>query len=68
MSVLLSLEEPTAKMRTEAASAGFYASAWGKHPRLQIVTVGELLAGVPDTTLQNGIANHLDSAIPFRNA
>ena len=45
MSVLLSLEEPTAKMRTEAASAGFYASAWGKHPRLQIVTVGELLDG-----------------------
>ena len=32
-------------MRTEAASAGFYASAWGKHPRLQIVTVGELLDG-----------------------
>ena len=32
MSVLLSLEEPTAKMRTEAASAGFYASAWEKHP------------------------------------
>ena len=27
-----------------------------------------LTAGVPDTTLQNGIANHLDSAIPFRNA
>jgi len=45
MAVLLSLESPTAKMRTEAASAGFYESAWGKHPRLQIVTVGELLAG-----------------------
>ena len=45
MSVLLSLEEPTAKMRTEAASSGFYASAWRKHPRLQIVTVGELLDG-----------------------
>ena len=45
MGVLLSLEIPTAKMRTEAASAGFYESAWGKHPRLQIVTVGELLDG-----------------------
>ena len=43
--VLLSLEEPTAKMRTEAASAGFYQSAWGTHPRLQILTVGELLEG-----------------------
>jgi adenine-specific DNA-methyltransferase len=32
-------------MRTEAASAGFYKSPWGQHPRLQIVTVGELLDG-----------------------
>ena len=32
-------------MRTEAAGAGFYESPWGKHPRLQIVTVGELLDG-----------------------
>ena len=45
MGVLLSLETPTAKMRTEAASAGFYESAWGTHPRLQLVTVGELLEG-----------------------
>ena len=45
MGVLLSMGQPTAKMRTEAASAGFYESPWGKHPRLQIVTVGELLDG-----------------------
>ena len=32
-------------MRTDAASAGFYKSPWGQHPKLQIVTVGELLAG-----------------------
>lgn len=33
-------------MRQEAASAGFYASPWGQHPRmLQLVTVAELLAG-----------------------
>jgi len=43
--VLLALDEPTKAMRTEAASAGFYKSPWGQHPRLQIVTVGELLAG-----------------------
>ena len=42
---LLTMEEPTKPMRTEAASAGFYDSPWGKHPRLQILTVGELLAG-----------------------
>lgn len=43
--VLLTLDEPTKAMRTEAASAGFYKSPWGQHSRLQIVTVGELLAG-----------------------
>ncbi len=44
--VLLSLEEATKAMRTEAASGGFYKSPWGtSHPRLQILTVGELLEG-----------------------
>jgi site-specific DNA-methyltransferase (adenine-specific) len=32
-------------MRKEAASAGFYVSPWGKHPRVQLLTVGELLGG-----------------------
>lgn len=43
--VLVSFEEPTAGMRSEAASAGFYESPWGKHPRLQMLTVGQLLEG-----------------------
>ena len=43
--VLLCLEEPTMPMRRECASAGFYASPWGKHPRLQILTVKQLLEG-----------------------
>jgi hypothetical protein len=43
--VLLSFEEPTKPMRREAASADFYVSPWGKHPRIQLLTVGELLAG-----------------------
>jgi len=43
--VLLTLDEPTKAMRTEAASAGFYKSPWGEHPKLQIVTVGDLLDG-----------------------
>jgi len=45
MGVLLTLEEPTKPMRSEAASAGWFESPWGKHPKLQIITVGELLAG-----------------------
>lgn len=43
--VLISLEEPTAPMRKEAASAGFFSSPWGKHARLQLLTVEELLTG-----------------------
>lgn len=43
--VLLCLDEPTTPMRKEAASAGFYTSPWGKHARLQILTVEDLLTG-----------------------
>jgi hypothetical protein len=45
MGVLISFEEPTKPMRQEAASAGFYESPWGRHPRVQLLTVGELLQG-----------------------
>jgi site-specific DNA-methyltransferase (adenine-specific) len=43
--VLISFSEPTQPMRQEAASAGFYTSAWGQHPKIQLLTVAELLAG-----------------------
>jgi len=43
MGVFLTLEEPTREMRTEAATAGFYTSHWGRHPRIQIYTIEELL-------------------------
>jgi hypothetical protein len=44
--VLITMEEPTRPMRTEATGAGFYASPWGtRHPRLQILTIEELLNG-----------------------
>ena len=43
--VLITMQEPTAHMRTEAAAAGFYDSPWGSYPRLQILTVSELLEG-----------------------
>jgi DNA modification methylase len=42
--VLITLEEPKRAMKSEAASAGFYDSPWGtKHPKVQILTVEELL-------------------------
>ncbi|MHB8638933.1 MAG: restriction endonuclease [Candidatus Acidiferrales bacterium] len=50
--VLLTLEDATKPMRTEAAAAGIYKSPWGKrgseelhYPRLQILTIAELLEG-----------------------
>jgi DNA modification methylase len=45
--VLISMKEPTQPMRTEAASAGFYSSpGWHtKHPRLQLLTIADLLGG-----------------------
>ena len=41
----LSMEPPTSPMRREAASAGFYESPWGKHPRIQLLTIEDLLGG-----------------------
>ncbi len=43
--VLLTLEDATKPMETEAASAGFYKSPWGNHPRLQVLKIAELLEG-----------------------
>ncbi len=43
--VLITLQEPTQPMRTESASAGFYDSQWGRHPRIQILMVADLLNG-----------------------
>jgi site-specific DNA-methyltransferase (adenine-specific) len=51
MGLLITMREPTKPMRTEAARAGFYHSGsegvgtWGKHPRLQLLTIDELLDG-----------------------
>jgi hypothetical protein len=44
--VLISMESPTKPMRVEAADAGSYEGAWEKkYPRLQLLTVEELLDG-----------------------
>lgn len=46
LGVLLTLEPPTRPMRKEAAQGGFYESPMGsKHPRIQILTIAELLDG-----------------------
>lgn len=45
LGVLISFEKPTQQMRSWAAGQGFYESPWGRHPRLQLLTIGELLDG-----------------------
>jgi site-specific DNA-methyltransferase (adenine-specific) len=43
--VLISFEAATGPMRKEAASAGYFTTPWGKHPRIQLLTVKDLLGG-----------------------
>lgn len=43
--VLITMQQPTGPMKAEAAAVGFYTSPWGKHPRLQLLTVADILAG-----------------------
>jgi len=47
LAVLITLEEPTSEMVKEAVTAGYYHSAfWNKdYPKIQILTIGELLEG-----------------------
>ena len=47
LGALITLREPTKPMLTEAASAGFYEPKDfpGRYPRLQILTIAELLEG-----------------------
>ncbi|HKC73032.1 MAG TPA: hypothetical protein VKF37_02390, partial [Chloroflexota bacterium] len=44
--VFISLHEPTRAMRQEVVSAGFYTAGWNECcPRLQLLTIAELLNG-----------------------
>jgi hypothetical protein len=43
--VLITFKEPSAGMRARAAEAGFFESPWGRHPRIQLRTIRELLDG-----------------------
>ena len=45
MGVLISMHANSQPMRAEAADMGTYESPWGKHAKIQLLTVSELLAG-----------------------
>ncbi len=60
--LFLTLAPPTDPMRVEATATGFYETLWGRHPRIQILTIAELLdAKRPDMPL-------IDVAAAFRPA
>lgn len=44
--VFVTLARPTAPMETEAVKAGAYETAFGKYPKIQIVTIADLISGV----------------------
>jgi DNA modification methylase len=69
--VLLTLQEPTQPMRSEAASAGFYESpgiSKSRHPRIQILTIDELLSGSRIDLPTTGIGNNTHKRAPKANA
>lgn len=43
--VFITLAEPTKPMQTEAIKAGYYETPYGKYPRIQILTIEDLLDG-----------------------
>jgi DNA modification methylase len=45
MGVLVTLEDPSAGLRKAAATGEVYESPWGKHPKIQVVSVAELMSG-----------------------
>jgi site-specific DNA-methyltransferase (adenine-specific) len=62
--VLITLEEPTKPMKTEAVAAGFYDSEHfkGEYPRMQILTIRELLDGAKVRFPQAGLGATFKSA------
>jgi DNA modification methylase len=45
MGVMISMHPNTQPMRAEAADMGSYESPWGRHPKIQLLTVTDLLKG-----------------------
>jgi DNA modification methylase len=43
--VLIAMEEPSKKMRADAAAFGMHDTPWGSYPRIQILTIEQLLDG-----------------------
>jgi DNA modification methylase len=47
MGVLLTLQQPSKQMIRDAASSGLYTCSFGSYPKIQIITVKDILTGKP---------------------
>ena len=72
--VLVSMEDPTGPMQTEAVTAGFFESqTWGqKYPKIQLLTVADLLSGkkieMPPIKQVGATFKKAPKAKPYRKA
>lgn len=66
--LFITLQKPTKDMLKEAVSAGFHQSQWGNFPRLQILTIEDLLAGRADALYPRTRAATFKSATRQRRA
>lgn len=71
--VFITLAPPTGPMKTEALKAGFYETLYGKHHRLQIITIAELFSGkqpdipfIDSATFKKAKKETLDEQINLR--
>ena len=69
--LFVTLAEPTRPMLTEAVSAGFYKSPKGDVPKIQILTVGDLLTGQAQAQffdMSSGVYNFKKAKVERRSA
>lgn len=77
MGVFICLEKPSPHMEREAAAAGFFESSQGRHPRIQIRTIEELMTGravnapllytivtMAESSRRNSTNHHAKTAVP----
>ena len=70
--VFITLEPPTGPMQQEAFGAGYYESElWGRFPRIQILTIEELLSGETvemPTRFRGGAGTFRQAPAPAKSA
>ena len=66
--LFITLAAPSREMRREAAASGFFDTSFGRHPRLQIFTIEELLAGMRPELPSHGSGEGFRKAARERGA